>query len=71
MNNEFTTHFEKKLAWAQIELGFEVLGVSEKLVNYYEIHWFKRKNCKKKAFFFLESHSVPKQHTTDFWSQII
>jgi hypothetical protein len=50
---------------AHTELELDVLGVHGKLVKYV-VHSSKRKNWRKNYF---SSHELPKQQSTNFWSQ--
>jgi hypothetical protein len=57
--------FNKNLPRAHTESELDVLGVHGKLVKYV-VHSFKRKKLKKNYF---SSHKLPKQQSTNFWSQ--
>jgi hypothetical protein len=57
--------FNKNSPWAHTELELDVLGVHRKLVKYV-VHSSKRKNWKKNK---KSSHKLPKQQSTNFWSQ--
>jgi hypothetical protein len=56
--------FNKNLPRAHTELELDVLGIHGKLVKYV-VHSFKRKIQKK----YFSSHKLPKQQSTNFWSQ--
>jgi hypothetical protein len=50
----FILVFNKNSPWAHTESEMGVLGVHGKLVKYV-VHWSKRKNLKKKIFFFTQA----------------
>jgi hypothetical protein len=57
--------FNKNSPWAYTESKLDVLGVHRKLVKYV-VYLSKRKIWKKNYF---SSHKLPKQQSTNFWSQ--
>jgi hypothetical protein len=57
--------FNKNLPWAHIELEFDMLGVHIMLVKYV-VRSSKKIKLKKIHF---SSHKLPKQQSTNGWSQ--